>query len=70
METRTLTQVKLYFLIMNMMRNKSESQLLVIVSDSREKIIQYYNDNMQEFMMATESIRKENFVPVNAKTEK
>ena len=38
METRTLTQVKLYFLIMNMMRNKSESQSLVIISDSREKI--------------------------------
>ena len=46
METRTVIEVKLYFLIMNMMRNKSESQSLVIISDSREKIIQYYNDNI------------------------
>jgi len=36
----------------------------------RKVIKQYYNDNMQEFMIATENICKETFVPVNAKTKK
>ena len=43
-ENRQVTQVKVWKLIMNMMRNQSESGSLVAVSDDKDKLINWYND--------------------------
>jgi hypothetical protein len=44
METRTITQCLLHFLVMNPITDRTESGNIVAVSTSREKLISLYHD--------------------------
>ena len=46
METRQITQVHIYFLLLNSMYDRCEARDIVLVADSKEKIYNYYNNNL------------------------
>lgn len=48
METRTITQVKVWELILNPMRSNTESCDLVAWSDDRDKLLQWYKSKIVE----------------------
>lgn len=48
MEQRVMTQVKVYYLIMNRMTERTESGNIVIMSDDLDRLIRYYTDNLVE----------------------
>ena len=46
METRQITQVHIYFLLLNSMFDRCEGRDIVLVADNKEKIYNYYNNNI------------------------
>jgi hypothetical protein len=48
METRTITQAKIYYLIMNPVTGRAEEQVLTFVSLSKESLIDAYNKEKVE----------------------
>ena len=47
-ETRTVTQVKIWKLIMNPVWDRLESRQIVVWSDDKEKLVNYYNQSKVE----------------------
>ena len=48
METRQVTQVKLYKLILNPMRSNTEDGKMVAISYSKDKLLDWYKNEMEE----------------------
>ena len=48
METRSVEQTKIYFLVMNPVTDRAESGNIVLVSTSRDSIINFYNNERVE----------------------
>ena len=46
METREITQVHVYFLLLNGVYDRCEARNITIVADSKEKIVNYYSQNL------------------------
>ena len=46
METRQITQIRVFYLILNNVYDYCEGRTIVAVSDSREKLIGLYNDSL------------------------
>lgn len=49
MEQRVITQVKIYYLVMNPMTDRTESSKIVLMSESIDRLINYYADNFVEY---------------------
>lgn len=47
-ETRTITQVKVWKLLMNPVNGRMESREMVVFSDDIAKLLKYYNDSKVE----------------------
>lgn len=43
METRQVTELKVFLLIMNNMRGNTEGKTLVAISDDKDKLVSWYN---------------------------
>jgi hypothetical protein len=48
METRTITQTKIYYLVMNPVTGRAEEQIVAFVSLSKESLIEAYNNERVE----------------------
>jgi hypothetical protein len=46
MEIRTINQIKIYYLVMNPMTDRTEASKIVVMSDDKQRLINYYTDNM------------------------
>lgn len=46
METRQITQVHIYFIVLNGVYDRCEDRNIVVVSDDRTKLIDFYHDNL------------------------
>jgi len=46
MQTRTITEVLVYKLVLNNMRSNTESRTIVAVSTERQNLIDWYNDQL------------------------
>ncbi len=46
MEQRVITQVKIYYLVMNPMTDRTEASKIVVMSEDRDRLIRYYTDNL------------------------
>ena len=44
METRTVTEGKIFYLVMNPVTDRAETGRITVMSDSKERLIQYYKD--------------------------
>ena len=48
MEIRTINQIKIHYLVMNPMADRTEASQIVVMSDDKQRLINYYTDNMVE----------------------
>lgn len=48
METRTINQIKVYYLVMNPMTDRTESSRIAVMSENKERLVKYYVDNIIE----------------------
>lgn len=48
METRQITQIKMYFLIMNSVCQRSEDRVSVVCSFEEKNIADFYSNNLRE----------------------
>ena len=49
MEQRVITQIKVYYLVMNSMTERTESANIALMSDDKEKLINYYTNNLEYY---------------------
>ena len=55
-ETRTINQFKVYALVLNNMRCSAEQKGIVVISDSREKIVNYYESMRTDYYTDSEGV--------------
>jgi hypothetical protein len=48
METRTITQVKIYYLIMNPVTDRAESGVINVMSLEKDRLVSFYNNEFVE----------------------
>ncbi len=48
METRQVTEIKIWKLVLNPMRSNAENSMVMAISDDRDKLINYYNSHLVE----------------------
>lgn len=46
METRTVVEGKIFYFVMNPVTDRAETGRITVMSDSRERLIQYYKDQI------------------------
>ena len=49
METRQITQVHIYFIVLNGVYDRCEDRNIVVVSDDNGKLRQFYYDNLLQY---------------------